>query len=280
MRETPAPPRDFESLRSMIVEQRNTLPKRLAQVAAFALRHPDDVALGTAASIAGAAGVQPSTLVRFAQHLGYGGFSDLQAIFRARLRHVTASYEERLRSIQTRAGDASPQAALLAGFLDTARMSVDGIAESVKPAHFQAAVETLAGAETIWLVGRRRSYPVAAYLAYAFAQLAIPHRMIASASGLDAELAAMATPRDAAIAVSFAPYAAETVDHAQALAATGVPLVALTDSAFSPLAACATCTLEIAEADYEGFRSLSATMALAMAVPVGIARQRNSGASR
>ncbi len=61
-----AAPEDFEGLKSLILERKNSLPKRLKQVAAFTLDHPEEVAFGTAASIAGAAHVQPSTLVRFA----------------------------------------------------------------------------------------------------------------------------------------------------------------------------------------------------------------------
>src|SRR5262245_34240960 len=55
-------PRDFETLRALIVERRETLPKRLAQVAVYALDSPDEIAFGTAASVAQAADVQPSTL--------------------------------------------------------------------------------------------------------------------------------------------------------------------------------------------------------------------------
>ena len=76
------PPRDFESLKAMLLDSRDSLPPRLIQVAAFALENPDEMALGTAASIAAQASVQPSTLIRFAKRLGYSGFSDLQDVFR------------------------------------------------------------------------------------------------------------------------------------------------------------------------------------------------------
>ena len=85
-----------------------------------------------------------------------------------------------------------------------------------------------------------------------------------------------ATSRDAVIAVSFSPYAAESLTQAQELAGRGVPIIAITDSVFSPLAASATHWFEVSEADYAGFRSLSASMALAMALPVAIAERRRS----
>ena len=79
-------PRDFPSLRALIAARAPSLPRRLTQVATYALDNPDDIAFGTAASVAQHSGVQPSTLVRFSQALGYQGFSDLQDVFRARLR--------------------------------------------------------------------------------------------------------------------------------------------------------------------------------------------------
>ena len=89
-------PRDFDALRRAVIGRREALPKRLIQVADYALGHADEIAFGTAASIAEAAGVQPSTLVRFAHQFGFAGFSDLQSIFRERLKSRNFSYQERI----------------------------------------------------------------------------------------------------------------------------------------------------------------------------------------
>src|SRR6185295_5908210 len=92
-------PRDFDSLRAVVGKRLGDLPKRLSQVGKYALEHPDEIAFGTAASIATAAHVQPSTLVRFAHQFGYEGFSDLQKVFRERLRERPSAYAERLRAL-------------------------------------------------------------------------------------------------------------------------------------------------------------------------------------
>jgi len=68
------PPRDFAALRERVISRWEELPRRLTQVAEYALNNPDDVAFGTAASIAAKAHVQPSTLVRFSQALAIRGF--------------------------------------------------------------------------------------------------------------------------------------------------------------------------------------------------------------
>ena len=121
------PPRDFESLRALMVAMKDELPKRLAQVAAYSLGNPDEVAFGTAASIATAADVQPSTLVRLARHLGYDGFSDLQSIFRSRLKEKHLSYEERLSNLE-QGGKHVEETELLRGFLNAASQSISRLA--------------------------------------------------------------------------------------------------------------------------------------------------------
>ncbi len=273
-------PQDFDALRAMIIERRNELPKRLMQVAVYALDHPDEIAFGTAASIATAAQVQPSTLVRFAQHFGFDGFSGLQQLFRLRLRGRNASYEDRLRKLD--GGDAAlaESAAILNSFVSAAQRSLDGLTSSLDTEQFERAVEVLAKADTIYLIAKRRSYPIASYMAYAFGKLKIRSLLVDSGSGIDEDMLALASPDDAAIAISFAPYAPESAAQARLLADSGVAVVALTDSALSPLVECSAVWLGLVEADHAGFRSLSASMALAMALSVSVAEHRRRTISK
>src|SRR5580698_2396486 len=78
-------PGSYEELRAVLSSGTARLPKKLRQVAIHLWQHPTAVALGTVTSVADEAGVQPSTLVRFAQAFGYSGFSDLQEVFKAYL---------------------------------------------------------------------------------------------------------------------------------------------------------------------------------------------------
>ena len=68
------PPESFDDFQRRLIEIEPHLPKRLRQAAAYALEHPDEFALGTASALARNADVQASTLVRFAQTLGFAGF--------------------------------------------------------------------------------------------------------------------------------------------------------------------------------------------------------------
>ncbi|MGF6155066.1 DNA-binding MurR/RpiR family transcriptional regulator [Ensifer sp. KUDG1] len=267
-------PQDFEALKAAILERKADLPKRLRQVAAYALDNPDEIAFGTAASIATSAEVQPSTLVRFAQHFGFEGFSSLQQIFRARLRERTPGYEDRLKALSANDHSKLESGSIFNGFVAAAHRSLDNIASSVDPEAFERAVDILAKADTIYLIAKRRSYPISSYMAYAFGKLKVKYQLVGTAAGIDEDMLAMATKNDAAFAVSFSPYASESAAQARLLAERKVPVVSLTDSAFSPLAESSKVWFELVEADHAGFRSLSASMAFAMALTVAIAEKR------
>jgi DNA-binding MurR/RpiR family transcriptional regulator len=174
---------DFDSLRAAILERKASLPKRLVQVAAYALDHPDEIAFGTAASIANSAGVQPSTLVRFAQSFGFEGFSGLQQIFRARLRERTSSYEERLRKLAADGMAVEESAAIFTSFVAAAHASLEALSSAIDPTAFERAVDILARADTIYLVAKRRSYPITAYMAYAFGKLRVRCQLVGDGGG-------------------------------------------------------------------------------------------------
>jgi DNA-binding MurR/RpiR family transcriptional regulator len=111
-------------------------------------------------------------------------------------------------------------------------------------------------------------------MAYAFGKLGIRHVLIDSVGGMAGEVASFAEKEDAIFAISFTPYASETIALAAQAADRGVPIVAATDSPFSPLAQRAGIWFEVVEADVEGFRSLSASFALVTTLTVAVAERR------
>ena len=274
MTETLAPPRDFAGLKALIAERAQALPKRLTQIASFALDNPDEIAFGTVSSIAEQADVQPSTLVRFSQAMGYQGFSEMQEIFRSRLRDRILNYGERIQQLREHALAASKPNVIFQGFCDATEKSIAGLREKLNPDELDRAVDILAKAETLYLIGLRRSFPIASYMAYAFGKLGVRSILVDAVGGLAAEQFAFAAPKDAVLAISFTPYASETVALTRAASARGVPIVSITDSPFSPLAQLAGLWIEVGEANFEGFRSMAATLTLAMTLTVAIAEKK------
>jgi len=111
-------------------------------------------------------------------------------------------------------------------------------------------------------------------MSYALGKLGIRNILVDAVAGMGAEQASFMTPRDAVLSVSFSPYASETVTLTNAAKSRGTRIVAITDSVFSPIAPPADVVIEIVEANFEGFRSMAVTMAVAMTLAVSIAARR------
>lgn len=270
---TGEPSLDFDGLRALILERREAMPKKLAQVAEFVVTQPDEIALGTVASIATQIGVQPSTLVRFSQTLGFSGFSGLQAVCRRKLQQRWPDYEQRIQSL--RADSQTDHAAnLYAGFSEASIASILRLRDQWDSTRFAAAADALARSGMIYLAGNRRSFPVAAYLAYLFGRLGIRYQLLSGLAGMDDHAMDTVQPGDAMIAVGFTPYTPATVETAKIASAKGVTVVSITDSAFSPLASIATHWLEVAEEDFGGFRALGASFCLCTTLATHIAELR------
>jgi len=267
-------PRDFDALKNHLIRFKADLPKRLQEVAAFALEYPGEMALGTASSIAARVHVQASTLVRFAQTLGFGGFSELQAVFRDHLRVRWPDYSERLTELQSKASDGGDPTHLLRGFADSATSSLANLSQSVRRGDLERAFALLGAAGTIYVIGQRRAYSVAHYLTYALTQLKIRAALIDNIGGLGVSQLSGASRGDAMIAISFAPYSPLTIDFARQASENRTPIVVITDSPLSPLAGFADVRFEIVESNFGSFRSLAATFCLAMTLAVGAAERR------
>jgi DNA-binding MurR/RpiR family transcriptional regulator len=266
--------RDFRSLREDLAQRHETLPRRLQQVARYVLDHPDEMALGTVAEVARSAEVQPSTMVRFAQTLGYGGFSELQQVFRTRLRDRWPDYDERLQSLRDAAMAEGGAATLLNGFVEASITSLSRLRETVSAADLEQAAEVLAKAQTLYLLGQRRAFAIASYMSYALGKLGLRAVLLDNAGGMLAEQSNLVRPGDALVVISFTPYTPSTVEATTSVARRDVPVVAITDSAFSPLVPLATTWLEVAEADSGAFRSLAASFATVLTLAVLAAEKR------
>jgi DNA-binding MurR/RpiR family transcriptional regulator len=266
-------PKTYEDLRAVLASDAMRMPKRLRQVATFLWQHPTEIALGTIGNVAGKAGVQPSTLVRFAQTLGYSGFSDLQALFKEYLKGARA--EERGHALQR--GDATdPYLHMVVGLIDASRQSLSRALDSIESARVAAVVHTLAEADMIYLVGSKRAFPVTTYLSLALAQLGVPNILVDNVGSTAFGQIGCTRSSDAVLAISFSPYNSITPDLVTLAAQRGTPVVSITDSSFSPLVPISRAWIEVIESDFGGFRSIAATMAVGMAVVVNVAKLRNA----
>ncbi|MBL9050297.1 MAG: MurR/RpiR family transcriptional regulator [Tabrizicola sp.] len=267
-----SPPATVEAFRDQLLGLSGNLPRRLQQCADHVARNLDAIALSTVAQLAQGAGVPPSAMMRFCQIMGFSGYAEMQRLFRSALARSAPDYATRLANLK--AGGAGHPSTLVAEFVEAGRQSMEALARDLNETALNQAVATLSHAKTIHLAGFRRSFPVAAYLAYVFDKLGIAAVLHDGVAGL----AHRATLQrgDALLAITFAPYSDETLALARQARASGLPVIFLTDPPATGLAPLGDTILTVAEIDFGAFRSLSAAIALALSLAVAVAARRET----
>jgi DNA-binding MurR/RpiR family transcriptional regulator len=266
--QTPQTPEAFLTKLTVVTDR---LPKRLRQCADHVATHPERIAVSTVAELAEGAGVQPSAFMRFCREMGFSGFSQMQRLFREDYAQRWPDYQTRLKSLHAQGSDSA--GALLAEFIEAGRLSVEKLAQSVDPGSLDEAASVLSRARTIHLVGSRRAFPVVSYLSYAFEKMDIPAVLASGVGNLGAKH--LLIPGDAMIAVSFAPYTEATLDLAREANARKLPVVTITDLVTSPLLRFKSAALLVNEIEVGAFRTLSATLTLAMMLAVAVGAHRS-----
>ena len=266
-------PATVKAFEERLLEVSGSLPKRLRQCADYVAANQDRIAVTTVAEIAEGAGVQPSAFMRFCQIMGFSGFSEMQRLFRDSFVGGWPDYSTRLDRLREKA-EGSPSA-LLAEFVEAGRLSLENLLKTVDPQALDKAVATLSSAHMIHIVGLRRSFPVASYMAYAFEKMGVPAMLHSVVGRLENHHAIR--DGDALLAITFSPYSAETIDLVEQVSGRGIPVVAVTDTAVSPLRRFDAIALSVSEVDFGAFRSLSATLCLAITLSVAVGTARQDG---
>ena len=266
-------PDRFETLANAIAGHYPSLSKRFQQIARYLTQNPNTVALQSVTQVAEQADVHPSSLVRFAQHLGYSGFKEMQSVFQTRLVTAAPGFNERISALErelrqhTGSGDKS----FLRDLVVRDIASLEELMETVGESDLNEAVALMKAASTIYIVGQLRSEAVANFLRYVLTMLRRRVVLLDTSGGLAAESIRIASHNDVLIAISFRHYAQEVAAITENAAESGVPIIAMTDSQLSPLAKSASVLFTIREEEYTFSRSMAAPMCLAQALTIALA---------
>ncbi len=236
-------------------------------VAEYLLDNIESAAFLTAGRLGAAAGVSESTVVRFAITLGYQGWPDLQRVLagmvRARLDTVT-----RLRI----SGGGGPQDTVR-DVLTTDAENVERTMSELDPGVFSQVVQALAGAQDIYVLGLRSAQSLAVFLTFYLQTIGKSARLVSQGTRSAFEELDAAGAEDVVLAISFPRYSSMTVRAFQYARDLGAKTIALTDSAFSPLAQVADLTL-VARTGINSFiESFVAPLSVINAIITAIGRQ-------
>lgn len=241
-------------------------------LAAYIVDHCDKAAFLTANRLGEAVGVSESTVVRFAVRLGYEGYPELQQAVQELIRN-------RLTAVQRLEVTAAllEQHDVLRSVMREDMERISSTLSGLDPDVFDDAVRRTLNAKRIFIIGLRSSSALAEFLYFYFNLIFEDVQLLtSSSSSVLSERLLRAGKGDAVIGISFPRYSLMTVDALEYAHDKGADVIAITDSALSPLARHADCAL-FAESDTASFvDSLVAPMSLINALVVAAGMHRRT----
>jgi DNA-binding MurR/RpiR family transcriptional regulator len=248
------------------------LSKGQRLIARFIIDNYDKAAYMTASALGAEVGVSESTVVRFANEMGFDGYPGLQSKIRETVR-VRLTTVQRMQAVNFRMEENE----ILDHVLLTDAEKIKATLDTVDRESFAKAVDLILSAKNIYILGMRSSAALAEFMNYYFGLLFDNVRLIRPAGGSEIfEHLMKVHEEDVFIAISFPRYTTGIVNATEYASKTGANVIAITDSLSSPIVEHASVAL-IAKSEMASFvDSLVAPMSLINALIATIGKKKNA----
>ncbi len=240
------------------------LSKGHRHIAEYIIEHYDKAAYMTAARLGQTVGVSESTVVRFADEMGFDGYPELQHSLREIVRNKLTTLQ-RIEITNDRIGSGDILDRVVCADIDKIRRTLERIDHD----HFKSAVNAIVNAEHIYIIGMRSSSSLASFLSFYFNLIFNNVKHVSNTGGSEVfEQIMRISKRDVMIGISFPRYSKRAINAIEYAKSQGAYIVSVTDSNISPIAALAD-SLLLAESDMASFvDSLVAPLSIINAIIV------------
>jgi DNA-binding MurR/RpiR family transcriptional regulator len=208
-------------------------------VARYIIDHLEEVGYLSAEELGQKGNTSSSTVVRFAQSLGFGGYPDMQRAARDEYR-LGATARPVVHDDQL---GFSIEEDLLTRSLKTDVLSLEETISKNTVDRFNRSVRMLAGARQVLAVGLHEAAVVAEHTAYVLELLGIPCLAVTDSSEVNVARLSRLGAEDVLLAIGFRRAHSVTISFAEKAAAQGVNVLVITDNTLSELADKGTITL-------------------------------------
>ncbi|WP_330655472.1 MurR/RpiR family transcriptional regulator [Alkaliphilus sp. B6464] len=226
-----------ESKRDLINQIQKKFPKLSKGqklIAQYIIENYDKAAFMTASKLANKVGVSESTVVRFANALGFEGYPQLQ-------KGLEEIIKTKLTTVQRveMASEYSNEGAILKKVLKSDMDNIRATLEKIDYDVFQQVIDKICSAEKIYIVGLRSSTALADYFGFYLNLILDNVKIVSYGISNIFEQMLRISERDLVIGIGFPRYSIQTVDALTYAKEQGATIVGITDSLLSPLASIA-----------------------------------------
>ena len=250
----------------------SSLSKGQKKIANVILNDYDKAAYLTAAKLAKLADVSESTVVRFADELGFEGYSEFQLAVQELVR-IKLTPNQRIEITKKRIGRSDVLESVMESDIEKIRYTMNSLDRDV----FNKSVDAILGAKNIYITGARSTEPLARLLSYNLTMIFDNVKFVVPTSSEEVfEQMYSVGAEDTVIAFSFPRYSSKMVNAVKYARQNNAKVVVFTDSLVSPLAEFAN-YLITAQSDMASFMdSLVAPLSIINAIIVEITRRKES----
>ena len=248
------------------------LSKGQKLIAEYILKNYDKAAFMTAAKLGVSVGVSESTVVRFANELGFSGYPKLQKALQELIKNKLTTVQRLELS-----NDYISEGYALKGVLKADIENIRSTLEKINFNTFEDVVNNIFKAKRIYIIGLRSSTALAEFLGFYLNIILQNVKTVGYGISDIFEQMINVGEGDLVIGIGFPRYASRTIDALAFAQDRGASVVALTDSLLSPLAAKADYSL-IAQSNMASFvDSLVAPLSVinALIIAVGMREKKN-----
>lgn len=236
----------------------------------YILENYDKAAYMTASKLGATVKVSESTVVRYAIELGFEGYPEFQQSLREIVRTRLTSFQ-RMEVTNSLIGDGDALTKVLMSDIDKIKRTVEEIDRNA----FDAAVDKIVSAKNIYIIGNGSASVLASALNLNLRMIFDNVRFIVASSATEIyEQMISIGEGDVMIAISFPRYSKKVVSAVAFAKSSNADVIALTDSAASPIASAADQQL-FARSDMASFAdSLVAPLSVINALVVAVSRKK------
>lgn len=211
------------------------LSPQLKKAARYVIDHPTEVGVSSISELADAAGVKPNTLVRMARAVGFEGYDGFREPFREVIRSGRQDFPDRARWLQSIARGGR-HGELLTEMAQGAMGNIETLYAGVTADAVKQAADRIVEARATYVLGVGIAHSAVRNFAYLAGMALETVTAIPKNGSLPVDDLVRAGPGDLLLAVTFQPYRTEVVQAVKAARQQKVAVIAITDSAASPIA--------------------------------------------
>lgn len=225
----------FENIR----EHYKKMSKSHKRIAEYIQENYDQAVFMTAARLGEALGISESTVVRFAYGLGYDGYPGFQRALEECVRGKLSSVQK----MDARYGKSS-QSEILTSVINSDIEKLQDTIRNLDPDAFEAAVNTILEAETVYIMGLRSNEPLAGFLHF-YLNMIRGNVVLLRTTNISETFEQMIRihKKDCFIGISFPRYSMRTLKAMEFANDRNARVIAITDSIHSPMNLYSSCNL-------------------------------------